>query len=153
MKMISRLALGLLAVGMTCSLLACDSMYVFTNSDAALRKSPTQFAADAAKRHYEADALTTEDSGARAQYDLTIRSINITNLTDSDWSDAEIWVNHQYVVYLPSFEGRTDKTISFGMFFDQSGNKFDTEGGRNPLKSLEIFRDGKMYSVPFSLTE
>jgi len=153
MKMISRFALGIFAVGMTCSLLACDSMYVFSNQDVALRKSATQFAADAAKRHYEADALTTEPCGARAQYDLTVHQLYLTNLTDSDWSDVEIWVNHQYVVYLPHFEGRTDKEINFWMFYDQSGNRFNTQGGRNPLQSVEIYRDGKMFSVPFTMVD
>jgi hypothetical protein len=149
MKRISRIGLGVLAIGMMAALTGCDGMTsLFANSDPSLRKTPTEFAADAAKRHYEADAPTATDSGARAQYDLTVREISLTNTTDTDWSNVEVWVNRKYVVYLPQIEGRTDKSLNFNMFFDDSGNRFDTDGGRQPIKSIEVFMDGKMCAVP-----
>jgi hypothetical protein len=33
------------------------------------------------------------------------------------------------------------------MFYDQNGHHFDTKGGANPVKSLEVYRDGVLYQV------
>ena len=60
---------------------------------------------------------------------------------------TEVWINGEYVVYCPNFQKKTDKSLNFRMFFDAQGHHFDTQGGKNPLKTLEIFRDGTMYTV------
>ena len=128
--------------------LGCEgSVSLLPDADPALRKPPAVFSADAAKRQYEADAPKVQDSQARAQYALILREIDLANISDQDWSNVEVWINAQYVVYCPSFQKKSDKCLYFTMFYDQNGHHFDTKGGANPVKSLEVYRDGVLYQV------
>ena len=72
---------------------------------------------------------------------------DLANISDQDWSNVEVWINAQYVVYCPSFQKKSDKCLYFTMFYDQNGHHFDTKGGANPVKSLEVYRDGVLYQV------
>jgi hypothetical protein len=122
-----------------------------TGGDPSLQKTSTQFAADSAKRNYEATAPRGGDPNARAQFELMQHRIDFVNLSDSDWDDTEIWLNQKYVLHLSKIGKMEDKKLDFGMFFDGDGNPFDTKGGQNPLKMIEIFRNGKMYNVTMQM--
>jgi hypothetical protein len=121
------------------------------NSDANLRKSSAEFAADAAKRQYEADAPQEKQTIARAQYNLMERQFDLANLTNSDWHNIEVWVNQKYVVMVPEWTRNTAKALNFELFYDAEGHHFKTHFGGNPVKSLQIYQDGKMYDVVATL--
>jgi hypothetical protein len=129
-------------------MMGCEStVSIVPNPDATLRKPPAAFAADASKRQYELDAPKESDKQFRADYALVLRQIDLANVSSSDCQNVEVWINEQYVVYCPEFSGKTDKTLKFTMFYDQHGHRFDTQGGKNPIKILEVYRDGTMYEV------
>jgi hypothetical protein len=117
------------------------------NSDSNLRKSSTQFAADAAKRSYEAEAPKGSETIARAQYNLTERQFDVANLSSNELKNVEFWVNQKYVVNVPNFAPNSGKTLNFELFYDADGHHFATEHGDNPVRSLQMYADGKMYDV------
>lgn len=117
------------------------------NPDPNLHKTSAELAADAAKRNYEASAPRGGLADARAQYELMSRRVDIVNLADADWDHVEVWINQNYVVFVPIMQKQEDKKLDFEMFFDRDGHHFDTDGGKNPIKTVEIFREGKMYTV------
>lgn len=134
----------------------CNTPTVLPNSDPNLRKTSTQFAADAAKRHpFKADAPRGGEALATATYNLTFSTLAILNYSDEGWTDVEVWVNQNYMVFLPHLEkGNAGvETVPFSMLFDDSGNAFWTDNGKNPVKTVEIYRKGKMYTVPVKLGE
>jgi hypothetical protein len=136
--------IGTLALG----LLGCETQVVLVpNQDPSLRKPVKAFAADAAKRQYEADAPKVADTDFRGQYALILRRIDLANISERDWDNVEVWVNGKYVVYCPTFAKKSDKSLAFRLFYDNQGHRFDTDSGKNPIQSLEVYRDGVMYSV------
>jgi hypothetical protein len=124
---------------------------IIPNSDSSLRKSSTEFAADAARRSYEFNAPRSHDAIARAQYNVMERQFELANLSNSDWQNIEVWVNQKYVVNVPQFDRNTGKTLSFELFYDADGHHFETDHGSNPVKSLQIYQGGKMYDVVATL--
>jgi len=144
---------GVIAI---CFLSGCNSPTILPNSDPYLRKTSTQFAADAAKRHpFKTDAPRGGEALATATYNLTFSTLAILNYSDEDWTDVEVWVNEYYMVFLGHLgKGNAGvETIPFAMLFDDSGNAFWTDNGKNPIKTVEIYRKGKMYTVPVKLGE
>jgi len=135
-----------LALGFT--LAGCEgSVSLLPNADPALRKPPAVFSADAARREYETKAPEVRQPDFRAQYALIMKEIDLANISNQDRSNVEVWINGKYVVYCPSFEKKTAKALPFTMFYDQAGHHFDTGGGTNPIKSIQVYCDGKMYDV------
>jgi hypothetical protein len=117
------------------------------NADSNLRKSSAEFASDAAKRSYETTAPKSTVTIARAQYNLMERQFDVANLTNADWQNVEVWVNQKYVVSVPQFSKNSGKALNFELFYDNTGHHFSTNWGSTPVKSLEIYADGKMYPV------
>jgi hypothetical protein len=124
------------------------------NPDPQLRKTPAQFAADAATRSpYKADAPRGGTAAGRASVNYDLRDVHLINTSDEDWHDVEVWINQKYVVFLhlvlhstsarPTFE-----VLQFPLFFDGNGNHFPTFS--NPVTKVEIYLDGKMYDVPLN---
>jgi len=139
-----------LAIG----LLGCEgTVSLIPSNDLALRKTPSAFAADAAKRQYESGAARAGDTEFRAQYALMLREVDIANISGRDWSNVEVWINGQYVVYCPTFDKKSSKRLDFTMFYDRDGRHFDTQYGKNPIQSIEVFRDGTMYAVVNSVKD
>ena len=138
-----------MAVVMGCS--SDGSPSPFANPDPLLRKSSAELAADAAKRSYESDSPRGGVAPARAQYELMSRRLDIVNLSDTDWSDVEVWINKDFVVDVPKMAKNDDKKLDFEMFYDRDGHHFRTEDGANPIKNVEICHDGTMYSVPATM--
>ena len=126
------------------------------NSDESLRKTSAQFAADAAKRHpYKGEAPRGGDALATVQYNPAFARFDILNYSDQDWHDVELWINQNYVVYIPKLEKdrKSVESLPFQMLYDDSGNYFTTDGGKTPVRNVEVFHDGKMYTVAFKMEE
>lgn len=114
------------------------------SSDPQLNKPSTELAADAARRFpYKADAAKGGLVKARAQVSYITHVLELMNLTDEEWTDVEVWVNQEYVVFLPKWKGM--KSVSFNALFDGSGHSFPTSKAQ--ITKVEILRDGKMCSV------
>ncbi|MDP9173400.1 MAG: hypothetical protein M3O30_05985 [Planctomycetota bacterium] len=124
---------------------------LFPNPDPNLRKTSAELAADAAKRAYESDAARGGQAAARAQYELMDHRFDLVNLSDMDWANVEVWINQKFVVFVPEMQKGVDKRLDFEMFFDKDGHHFATDGGKNPVQNLEIYRDGKIFTVPATL--
>jgi hypothetical protein len=124
---------------------------IIPNADANLRKTSTEFAADAAKRSYESDAPKANVTIARAQYSLLEERFDLANLTNWNWKNVEVWVNQRYVVDVPQLAANSGEGLNFQMFYDNQGHHFDTDWGNNPIKSVQIYADGKMYDVVATL--
>jgi hypothetical protein len=120
------------------------------NSDKALRKTAAQFAADAAKRSYKADAPRGGSAQARAQVGYMLKKLEIVNLSNEDWSDVEVWVNKKYVVFLPDMPKNVLRSVPFQMLYDDAGNSFPLN---QHIDTVEISRDGKMYDVTTKLAD
>lgn len=126
------------------------------NSDPALRRTSTQFAADSAKRHpFKSDVPSGGPAQVNAQYEPTFGTLELLNYGDKDIDDVEIWVNRKFCVWLPKMEKGKEKvkTINFTMLFDDSGNYFWTDNGKNPIQTVELYYGGKLYSVVLKLAD
>src|SRR3954452_13025215 len=78
---------------------------ILPNSDESLRKTSTEFAADAARRFpYKLDAPRAGDADARAQVGYVLDVLEIENLSTEDWSDVDLWINQEYVIHLNKLE-------------------------------------------------
>jgi hypothetical protein len=129
---------------------------LFPNSDPALQKTSAEFAADAAKRQpYKADAPRGGEAMGRAEYDLTFGHLQILNTSEEDWDNIEVWVNQKYVCAIPKIEKGKErvKTFTFQMLYDADGHYFWTNGGKNPVQQVEMYRNGKMYTIPTFMAE
>lgn len=118
------------------------------NADPALRKSSAQFAADSAKRRYQADAPRAGEATGRVEVDYGLHRINIVNSSPDDWNDVEIWVNQKYVVFVPRIRGKAAEAeiINFQSFYDQDGNYFPILNSQE-VATVEMLKDGKMHSL------
>lgn len=129
---------------------------LWPNSDPALRRTSTQFAADAAKRFpYKADAPRGGTAIGRAQVGYTLNKIEILNNSDQDWNDVEVWINKAYVVHLPVLKARADKvtTIPFQAIFNDQGQSFPTDNSKILVNKVEVYYGGKMYDVPSQMAD
>ena len=140
------LAAAVFGTGM---LVGCEGQpTVFPNPDKSLRKSATQFAADAAKRHpFKADAPLLKEPKARAQVAYSLNRVEIVNFTEEDWSDVEVWVNRKYVCHIPKMESRKLKEVHFSMLFDDQGKFFPFDNKKMRVEKVEVYRGGKVYEI------
>jgi len=122
------------------------------NRDPALHKTSTQFAADAAKRFpYKSEAPQAGEAVARAQVRYAGKYLDVVNLSDQDWNNVEIWVNEQYVVFLPQMKAKDFKSLPFEMIYDEQGNYFPTDNMKHLVSKVQAYRDGKMYDIKVAL--
>ena len=130
---------------------------LFPNSDSNLHKTSTEFAADAAKRFpYPGDtAGKGGEIAGRAEVDTMMTNLQLLNSSEDDWKDIDVWVNKSHVCHIPLIPKGKEKveTISFSMLYDEHGNYFTTQNGKNPVNRVEIVRDGKIYTVPVRLAD
>ena len=154
--------LGVLAAGVVCvtgviSAGCAGRPSLFPNSDESLRKTSTEFAVDAARRFpFKADAPQGGRAEARAQVAYMLKRVEIVNLSTEEWTNIEVWINHSYVVYIPKMESKQLKQFPFQMIYDENGHYFPTENNEKQgtlIKTLNIYRDGKMYDVPLQLAD
>ena len=136
-------AIGLFAVG-GCS----DQPTLFANPDPALRKTTSEFKTDAATRFpYKSDVPHVHETKARAEVGYTLNRLEIVNFSDEDWSEVEVWVNRQYVCYVPRMESRKLKEIHFPMLCDDTGSTFPFDNTKVHVERLEVYRAGTMYDI------
>ena len=140
-------------------LLGCEGRTsVFPNSDKNLRKTPAQWAADAAKRHpFNPDLPSGGQAVGRAQVGYMLNKVEVWNGSDADWTDVEIWANRTHVAFIPKVEakGKRVKTIEFEMLYDDQGKHFptDNKNAQKQIRQLEMVKDGKIYSIPLKLAD
>ena len=140
-------------------LLGCEGRTsVFPNSDKNLRKTPAQWAADAAKRHpFNPDLPSGGQAVGRAQVGYMLNKVEVWNGSDADWENVEIWANRQYVAAIPKVEakGKRVKTIEFEMLYDDQGKHFPTDNKnvQKQIRQMEMVKDGKIYSIPLKLAD
>jgi hypothetical protein len=125
------------------------------NSDKSLRRTPAQFASEAAKRPYRVDLPDGGTAEARAQVAYEGNYFQVLNLSEEDWTDVEIWVNKKYVVHVPRIAAGKKRvtSITFMMLYDDGGNPFPADNRKQMIDTLEIVRDGKKYSIPLRLAD
>ena len=127
---------------------------ILPNSDKTLRKSSVEFAADAAKRAYPADAPRGGEAQAQAAVDHGFMNrIEVVNLSDTNWSDVDVWVNGKYVVHIPDWPTRRMEQITFAMLYDRDGGSFPTNNKAIRVEKIEAFHDGKLYAIPSKLAD
>lgn len=153
-----RTSIKLIVLGLSASLfLGCAGRpSILPNADKTLRKTSAQFAADAAKRHpYKADAPRGGEIAGRAQVGYMLDWLEVANLSDTDWTDVEIWVNKKYVVAVPLMEKGAQRVtrFPFQMIFDDAGNNFPTDNNKTRIESVEVYKDGKMFDVTTKLAD
>ena len=143
------LSLALLAVG--CSK---TPPALLPNKDKDLRKSSTAFAADAKERHpYKADAPRGAQAVARAQVGYTSNQLEVVNLSGEEWTDVEIWVNQQYVVFVPRMKPHDLKVLNFRMLFDSKGRSFPMNNSSVRIQKVEAYHAGQMFDIPVGLAD
>ena len=128
------------------------------NSDPAMNKTSAQFAADSAKRGpFNAALPNGGDADGRAQVGYGLDTVQLVNLSGEDWENVEVWINRQYVVFVPRVAARSDraKTLNFQMFYDDRGHYFpvDNNSPNRMVRQLEMVRGGQVYRIPFTLAD
>jgi hypothetical protein len=142
---LSLAAAAALAVGFGCE----GRPSLLPNSDKSLNQTSTQFAADAATRHYEADAPSGGPAQCRAEIDYAVGTISLANVSDQDWSNVEVWINQNYVVFVPLIEKQSDKTLYFHMIYDTHGNCYKA----TTAEGVDLYHDGKMFAAVTQLPD
>lgn len=122
-------------------------------ADPDLKKSPPEFAADAAKRTYPATAPKGGEGLAQSEVDYFLNRIKLANLTDEDWKDVEIWVNQKYVCFIANWKAKDLKKVNFQMFYDNSGQMFPTALKQGKVELVEILVNGKLLPVAKRLAD
>jgi len=128
-------------------LVGCSQPTLFENPDPNLRKTKDELKTDASARNYRADAPRLQEPKARAQAVYDLNRLEVVNFTGKDWSDVEIWVNRQYVCFVPKMEDRKLKEIHFPMLYDRNGEHFPMDNKTVVVQTVEVYRDGMLYNV------
>jgi hypothetical protein len=146
--------LGIIACGL---LAGCEGRPdLIPNSDPTMNRTSTQFAADAARRFpYPETSPRGGTAAGRAEVDVMLTRLQILNSSQDDWNDIDIWVNQSYVCHVPSIPKGKQKveTVDFTMLYNDKGDYFTTNGGKNPVTLVEIRKDGKFLQVPIVMAE
>jgi hypothetical protein len=146
--------LGVVACGL---LAGCEGRpALMPNSDPAMNRTSTQFAADAARRFpYPQSGPRGKTAAGRAEIDLMLTRLQILNSSDEDWNEVDIWVNQSYVCHVPSIPKGKQKveTVEFTMLYNMSGHYFTTDGGKTPITLVEMRKDGKLCQIPLVLAD
>ena len=147
-------------VSLTTTIGCAGRAELWPNADNRLRKTATEFAADAAKRHpYKVDAERGGQALARAEVGYIIDRVDIINLSDTEWTNVEVWINGTHVIFLPAMEAKTIKKLPFQAIYNDQGQSFPTSNGaflkREPvmITKVELYRDGKLFDVPVTAAE
>jgi hypothetical protein len=122
------------------------------NQDPVLRQPKTVLRADAARRTYPSEAARVQGLAARSQIGYMAKTVEVANLSDADWDSVEVWVNKQYVVFLPKIEARALRAIPFDAMYDQSGQHLPTESRTFVVETVEVFMGGKLYDIKVTVS-
>lgn len=117
------------------------------NQDATLRKPVWVIRADAAQRAYPAEATRVRGLVARSQIGYMAKTVEVANLSTEDWENVEIWVNKEFVVFLPKIEKGTLRAVPFDAMFNREGKHIPTDSRTFVVETVEVFMGGKLYDV------
>jgi hypothetical protein len=143
--------MGLVAGGLV---VGCEATpAVVPQSDPALNKTSAQYAADSVKHFpFKGNLPVSDEQPARALPDYSLDFVDMVNLTHRDFNDAEVWLNREYEMTLPTLKAGEIKRLNFRMFYDDKGDHFslnnNLEKGGMIIHQMEIIMDGKVYEVP-----
>ncbi|QOV89071.1 hypothetical protein [Humisphaera borealis] len=152
----SALTVGAAGIGLLCITLALltgcqDTVSMIPNPDPDLQKTRTEFARDAINRQYNTEAPRGGKIKGGATVDYSDNIMHVANFTNEDWKDVEVWVNGQWVVFVPNIpkNAETSRRLNFEMMYDRMGRSFPTDNTdeATTVRKVEIFRDGKMYEL------
>jgi len=97
------------------------------------------------------DPSTQELVGA-AEVDVEYDKIRLTNLSDEEWKNIDVWVNKTYVVHVPKIEAKQGvRTLDFQMIYNIKGENLPTDNDKFPITDVEILKGGTMYKVKVKL--
>jgi hypothetical protein len=124
------------------------------NREPGLRKTSTQFAADAAKRFpYKGNLPRGGEIAGRAEVDYMLNELVVANLSQEDWENVELWVNQKFVIFVPKIVHGKQVNLPFQMIYDDAGNYIPTTSLKEKLTKLEAMMNGKMYDIPVRLAD
>jgi hypothetical protein len=121
---------------------------LFANPDPNLRKTRDELAADASTRFpFKEHLPQAKEVKARAEAAYLLNRLEVVNFTGQDWTNVEVWVNRQYVCFVPVMEDRKLKEIHFPMLYDGAGRHFPMDNRQVRVEKVEILRDGTLYEI------
>lgn len=123
----------------------------YPNQDLTLRRPVKEIRADAAQRIYPVDAAKVKNLPVRARIGYMAKTVDVVNLTDTDWTDVEVWVNGQWVCHLPRMEAGVLKSIPWNAFYDREGKSLPRESQSFVVSQVEVYMGGKLYAVPITI--
>lgn len=127
---------------------------LFPNSDTNLRKTSAQFAADSARRFPYPAYIPSGTAKGVAAVDVQLDTVQLTNQSDEDWTNIDVWLNKAYVVHVPKIEAKRGlRTLNFQMFFNDKGDSFPTNNLKHPVNTIEIVMNEKLWTVKNKLAE
>lgn len=124
---------------------ASGSNSILPNPDKDLQKHRKEYAADAAKRSYPADAPKGGRALMRSEVDYQLKVLNVVNLANADWDNVEIWVNGQYVCALSKLPAKRQVGINFNAFYTAQGQAAPPKGVW--INKVEVLYNGSLYDV------
>lgn len=125
-----------------------DKPSLFPNSDPKLRKTKAEFAEEA-KKLFPYPGPAAETANGAAEIDVEFDKVRLTNLSDTDWLNIDLWVNGGYVVHVPKIEAKGGvRTLDFQMIYNAKGDHLPTNNDKHPVTLIEIRLNGVMYKVP-----
>lgn len=149
-KTVSLTVAALLVAALTA--LGCESRPgYYPNQDLSLRKPIRTIRADSVQRIYPAEAARVKGIAARSQVGYMAKTVDVANLTDTDWTEVEVWVNETYVCYLPKIEAGVLKSIPWDALYDRDAKTLPKESHNFVVNTVEVYMGGKLYEVPVRL--
>lgn len=143
----------LAAAGLVCGGCWDTSISFMPNPDPALRKSSDEFAAQAKKLYpFNTKAIDAGQAIAGAQVSYPLHRLELINLSDETWNNTEVWVNHQFVVFLPKIQPKVLIRIPFTALYNDHSRYFRQDADVM-IDSLILIRGDKQFSVPVELAD
>ncbi len=154
-KCLCPFAVAAISCVMICSCTSRPSFVRSANADPALRKSNAEFAADASHRQYGANVPHAGYANGGCEIDYGFHYLSVVNSSSQDWNNVEIWVNKQYVIMIPKIAANAARAeiVSFDMIYDSKGASFPTDSAKTPITSVEMYTDGKMFTLMTQLAD
>jgi len=138
---------ALVALGAVLAGGCTDTPGMLRNQDASLRRPTSVIRADAAQRVYPSEAPRVRGLASRSQIGYMAKTVEVANLSTEDWENVEVWVNKQFVVFLPRIEKGTLRAIPFDAMFDRDGRHIPKNSRTFVVETVEVFMGGKLHDV------
>ena len=124
------------------------------NGNKALRKTPAEFAFDAAQRMpYPDDVPVGRSFDVGAEVDYTFDQVHLLNFSGQSFEDVEVWINESYVVHLPVLPDGDKQELPFRIFYGEGGEHFPTNNRTVQVDSLRLLVSGEAVQVPLDIKD